>query len=68
MTSDHRPSSAPDYTTAALIMLGVNLFWIFCAVWSLLGLFAVVVLAVTLNFGIDRLADMRAPLTGRARD
>ena len=59
MPSDERPS-APDYTNAALTMLGVNLFWIFCAIWSLLGFIAVVGLALGLNYGIDRLAAARA--------
>ncbi len=60
--SEHR-QSAPDYTNAALTMLGVNLFWIFCAIWSLLGFLAVIVLALGLNYGIDRLAALRSPYT-----
>lgn len=58
MPSDNRPS-APDYTNAALAMLGVNLFWIFCAIWSLLGFVAVILLALGLNYGIDRFAATR---------
>ncbi|QEW19051.1 hypothetical protein LA6_001231 [Marinibacterium anthonyi] len=58
MSSDDRPS-APDYTNAALTMLGVNLFWIFCATWSLLGFVAVILLALGLNYGIDRFAATR---------
>ena len=32
--SEHRLARAPDYTVAALVMLGVNLAWIFLALWA----------------------------------
>ncbi|MBB94074.1 MAG: hypothetical protein CML68_05640 [Rhodobacteraceae bacterium] len=67
MSSDDRPS-APDYTNAALTMLGVNLFWIFCALWSLLGFIAVILVALGLNYGIDRIAAARMAPIERADD
>ena len=47
---------APDYTVAALTMLGVNLLWIFFTVWALWGFLATLVLAFVLNHGITLLA------------
>lgn len=57
--SDHRISAAPDYTNAALIMLGINLFCAFLTFWALYGLLPVLVVAALLNHGIDRLAAKR---------
>ena len=64
---DSRPP-APDYTTAALTMLGVHLFWIFCAIWSLLGFVAEILLALGLNYGIDRIAAARTAPMQQADD
>lgn len=47
---------APDYTQAALVMLCVNLLWIFAALWAVLGLLPVLALAALINHGISRLA------------
>lgn len=58
--SEPRPPT-PDYTNAALTMLGVNLFWVLCAIWSLLGFTVVILVALGLNHGIDRLAALRDP-------
>jgi hypothetical protein len=54
--SEHRLTSAPDYTNAALTMLGVNLMWIFFVIWVVFGLIPVLLLALGLNHGITRLA------------
>jgi hypothetical protein len=48
--------SAPNYTNAALVMGFVNLMWVFVLIFVLWGLPAVMVLAVILNAGIDRIA------------
>lgn len=53
---NHRRQPAPDYTQAALTMLGVNLLWIFVAVWSLFGFAAVLLLALLLNRAITWIA------------
>ncbi len=49
------PGRAPDYTTAALTMLGVNLMWMLCAIWAIFGFGVSLVLAGILNIGISRL-------------
>lgn len=55
--SDRRIQAAPDYTNAALTMMGVNLMWIFVVIWAVFGMIPVLVLAALLNHGIGRLAD-----------
>ena len=52
----HPRPPAPNYTNAALVMLGVNLFWIFCVIWSFLGFAAVLLTAFGANMAIDRVA------------
>ncbi|SLN55090.1 hypothetical protein TRL7639_02932 [Falsiruegeria litorea R37] len=52
---DKPPGRAPDYTTAALTMLGVNLMWILCAIWAFFGFGVALILAALLNAGIARL-------------
>ena len=46
---------APNYTNAALIMGGLNLFCALFAVWAIWGWIAVALLAVGTNWMIDRL-------------
>lgn len=48
---------APNYTNPALIMLGVNLGWVFFLIWATAGMAAVLLLAVALNQLITRLRD-----------
>jgi hypothetical protein len=55
MRNDQERPRAPDYTTAALIMLGVNLMWIFLVIWAYAGFLPVLILAVFLNRAITRL-------------
>ncbi|MGX9351620.1 hypothetical protein ACS3QZ_10480 [Shimia sp. W99] len=45
-----------DYTTTCLVMGFVNLLWIFGVFWVLWGLPAVMVFAVILNAGINRIS------------
>lgn len=47
--SEHRLNAAPDYTTAALCMLGVNVTWIFFALWAVYGIVPVLLLSLILN-------------------
>ncbi len=47
--------SVPNYTTTCLVMGFVNLLWIFGVIWVIWGLPAVMVLAVILNAGINKL-------------
>ena len=53
---DRPMRSAPDYTLAALVMLGVNLTWVFFLLWAVWGLLPVVLLAIFMNHLIGRLA------------
>ncbi|MEX0316703.1 MULTISPECIES: hypothetical protein [unclassified Ruegeria] len=53
---DRKIAPAPDYTRAALTMLGVNLLWIFFVVWMIWGFAATLVLAVMIDYGITWLA------------
>ena len=45
-----RPA-APNYTTACVVMFGVNLGWVLVAIWAAWGLLA----AVALGWGVNRL-------------
>lgn len=47
--------SAPDYTTAALVMGLVNLLWIFLALWAAFGFGAVVLAGYATFLGIEAL-------------
>ncbi|GHF67721.1 hypothetical protein [Seohaeicola zhoushanensis] len=56
----HQPLGvAPNYTTAALVMLGVNFAWVFFALWAAAGLIPVLLLAAGINHLISRLAARR---------
>lgn len=47
---------APNYTNAALIMGGLNLFWIMMVVWVAYGMVAVLALSFALERGIHWLS------------
>lgn len=53
--------SAPDYTNAALIMLAVNLIWVFGLLWAVFGFIPVLLIAAGLHHGIDRLSTRHDP-------
>lgn len=58
---DHRyPKRVEDYTTASLVLLFVNLLWIFCVIWAWLGFAAVILTGWVLNHLITRLEAYRA--------
>ncbi len=48
-----------DYTNTCLVMGLVNLLWIFALIWVFLGLPAIMVIAVVLNAGINRIEPAR---------
>ena len=56
---DREIREAPDYSNAALTMLGVNLLWCFGLVWALFGFWTTILLALILNHGITRLSTRR---------
>ena len=61
--------SAPNYTVPALVMAGVNLMWVFLAVWAVWGFVPVLLLSVLLTHFLDRMAARRGmpPLLAVAR-
>lgn len=58
-------TSAPDYTSAALTMLAVNLTWIFFVLWILAGFVPVLLLAAFLNHLVNRFAMRRQAQSAR---
>jgi uncharacterized membrane protein len=56
---DRNISAAPDYTNAALTMLGVNLMWIFALLWALWGFLPTLLLGAVLNHAISRYEAIR---------
>ena len=56
---DRPIGTAPNYTIPALVMLGVNLFWMLGVIWAVWGLVPVLVLAMVLNHLITRLGAAR---------
>lgn len=51
-----RPSRAPDFTQACIFMFGVNVVWIFFAIWAIWGLIAVAAAGLAINRIISFLA------------
>lgn len=52
---DRHPRTAPNYTTACIVMFGVNLFWILFAIWAIWGLLAAALLGWSVNHAMTRL-------------
>lgn len=51
---DHNIGTAPNYTSACIVMFGVNITWILVAIWAIWGLIAAMLLALGLNHLIAR--------------
>lgn len=66
---DQPVGRAPDYTDAAITMLGVNIMWVMFVVWMLWGFVAVLMLAVAVNHIVEHVAARRGitPLFGHIR-
>lgn len=45
---------APNYTTACILMFGVNLTWVLLLIWAIWGLLAAALLGLGINHLIDR--------------
>ncbi|MGR3496597.1 DUF6498-containing protein [Citreimonas sp.] len=58
--NDGHPKRVEDYTNANLVLILMNLLWIFGVIWTHWGLFPVLVLAVALNHVITRAGVVRA--------
>ena len=58
---------APDYTNAAINMLGINLMWIFFVVWMLWGFIPVLMIAYAINRFVEHVGDTRGltPVFGK---
>ncbi|MCH2096228.1 MAG: hypothetical protein MK160_14105 [Rhodobacteraceae bacterium] len=56
-----RPKRVENYTNAALISLGVNLFWVLIALWATIGFWAVVLTGLVLNHLMTRVLARRQP-------
>jgi len=56
---DREIAAAPNYTNAALTMLGVNLLWVFMVIWAMFGLIPVLLLGAGINHLITVLAARR---------
>lgn len=54
-----RPS-APNYTNACIAMFGVNIAWIFFAIWAVWGLIAVAVTGWAINRVISYIGNRRS--------
>lgn len=54
-----RPA-APDYTRTVLVMAGVNLLWIFLALWAAWGFGAVLIAGYGVHLAIEALRRHRA--------
>jgi hypothetical protein len=59
MEQNH-PKRVEDYTTANLVLIFMNLLWIFGVIWANFGLVAVMLTGWALNHGITRIAQYRA--------
>ena len=55
MSEPELPDGMPDLFTAAITFAGINLMWIFFAIWVMYGMVPVLVLAVLINHLITRL-------------
>ena len=58
MDDFNRPS-APNYTNACIAMFGVNITWIFFALWAIWGLIAVAMTGWIINRIINYIAVRR---------
>jgi len=54
MTHNTR-SSAPNFTTACIVMFGVNIMWIFAVIWAVWGLVFVALLGAVINHLMTRI-------------
>lgn len=51
---DHHTGRAPNYTSACIVMFGVNITWVLVAIWAIWGLIAAVLLGLGVNHMIER--------------
>ncbi|SNT12112.1 histidinol phosphate aminotransferase [Antarctobacter heliothermus] len=64
---NRHPKRVEDYTTANMVLIFVNLLWVFVALWSFWGLGVVLILAMLLNHLITRIDIVRRRRDNRFR-
>lgn len=52
--------AAPNYTTACVVMFGINLTWILMAIWAIWGLLAAAATGWAVNRVISRIDAARS--------
>ena len=52
---NHHPKPVEDYMTANMVLIFVNMMWIFVTIWSVWGIAPVLILAAVINHLITRL-------------
>lgn len=57
--TNDRPA-APNYTTACVVMFGINLTWILMAIWAIWGLLAAAATGWAVNRVISRIDAARS--------
>ncbi len=57
--SDEARAAAPNYFNPSMMMMLINLLWIFGVLWAVFGFGTVLIIAVLLNHAIDRIAARR---------
>jgi len=65
--NNRHPKPVEDYMTANMVLVFVNLLWIFVAIWSAWGFLSVVIVALVLNHLITRLDEFRRARDGHMR-
>ena len=58
--NDHRLGTAPNYTTACIVMFGVNLVWMLLVIWVVWGLIAALLLGCGINVLLERMSVWKA--------
>jgi len=58
-TMQEERTPAPNYTTACIAMFGVNIAWIFFAIWAIWGLIAVAATGWAVNRAISYIGARR---------
>ena len=63
--NDRKIGRAPDFTSACVVMFGVNLGWIFLFLFAVYGLFAAVFLALAVNHWVNWLEQRKREVAQR---
>ncbi|MGB5863811.1 MAG: hypothetical protein WBG95_05885 [Sulfitobacter sp.] len=50
---NNQPGTAPNFRNACIVMFGVNVTWVFVAIWAIWGLIAVAAIGWCINLVIS---------------